>query len=81
VKASFDIEALYMRIDKQRRSKRLQWREVARQAQVHASLFSRMGLQSLAPNVDNLVRLLLWLGETDITAYIRQPSDTEEGTK
>lgn len=69
-KARFDVEALYTRLDKQRRSQRLQWREVSRQAQVHASLFSRMGLQGLAPNLDNLVRLLLWLGETDIAAYV-----------
>lgn len=67
----FDVEALYVRVDAERRRNNLRWAQVAQEAGVVASTFSRMGIQHLMPNGDNLARILVWLGDTDIAQYIR----------
>ena len=66
-----DVEALYVALDKRRRASHLQWRDIATEAEISASTFSRMGLHGQAPSATNLVRMLLWLGETDLKPYIR----------
>lgn len=73
--ARFDVEALYVALDKRRRHRRLLWRDIAHAAGISASTFTRMG-QGHAPSADNLVRALGWLGETDLKPYIK--TTTEE---
>lgn len=68
---SLDVEALYVALDKVRRERRLLWRTIAQESGVNASTFSRMGLEHSAPSAHGLVRMLAWLGETDITPYIK----------
>ena len=67
----FNVEALYIALDQRRRRERLLWRDIAKAAGCAASTFSRMGLQGLAPNAENLARILLWLGDTDLAPYIK----------
>lgn len=66
-----DAEALYTAIDRERRRRRIRGhREVLRQAGIPGpSLLTRLG-QGHLPSADNLVRLLAWLGETDLAPYI-----------
>lgn len=66
----FDIRALYDALNARRQIIGLDWRDLAKQADVNASTFSRMGVQGLAPNVENLARMLIWLGDTDIKPYL-----------
>lgn len=80
----FDSEALYLALDKARRVRRLSWRAVLREAGVPGlGLITRLSREQ-PPDVHNLVRLLLWLGDTDIKPYLRPiadsaPSQTAEG--
>jgi hypothetical protein len=70
--ALFDPGKLLAALDQHRRSLRITWREVSRQCRVSAPTFSRM--ESMSPSAENLARLLLWLGNTDLRPYL-----TEEG--
>ncbi len=65
----FDGEALYVALDKARRSRRLQWRDIGREASVSSSTFTRLG-QGRHVSAQNLTRILLWLGTTDLAPYI-----------
>lgn len=64
-----DVEALYVALDGQRRRARLRWRDVAGEAGVSPSTLTRIG-QGNRPDADGLVRLLLWLGQTDVRAFV-----------
>jgi hypothetical protein len=75
---SLDTEALYTAVDRQRRTRRIYWRDVAAEAGVSASGLTRLG-HGHRPDADCLVRLLVWLGTTDLAAFIAQPT-TEETT-
>jgi hypothetical protein len=72
-----DCEALYTAIDAERRRRRIRGhREVLRQAGVPGvNLLSRLG-QGAGPDSTNLIRLLLWLGTTDLAPFIT--TDSEE---
>ena len=67
---TFSPEALYAALDRKRRARGMCWRDVAWAAGVTPSLFTRIGRHGLRPDVDNLARLLAWLGDTDIRPYI-----------
>ncbi|HEX8024726.1 MAG TPA: hypothetical protein VF484_00840 [Candidatus Limnocylindrales bacterium] len=67
---SLDVEALYVALDKVRRERHLLWRDIAGAAGVSSSTFTRMGLYGQKPNSDGLVRILVWLGDTDVKPYI-----------
>lgn len=67
----FDVESLFAVLDKRRRSERQTWRQVAAAVGCAASTFTRMALDSRCPDVENLCRLLLWLGDTDLKPYLR----------
>lgn len=71
--ARFDTEALYSRLDRERRAQRLSWRELSRRAHVDPGVTSRLAYGT-RPGVDNLVRLLVWLGDTDIRPYTTKES-------
>lgn len=66
-----DVEALYTAIDRRRRTRRMHFRDVAREAGISPSGLTRLGL-GRRPDADNLVRLLGWLGTTDLRPFIRQ---------
>jgi hypothetical protein len=70
----FDVDALYVALDRERRTRRLSWRGLFREADVaDVSLITRLS-NGKAPSAHNLVRLLMWLGNTDIKPYIRESS-------
>jgi transcriptional regulator with XRE-family HTH domain len=71
VTATFDADALYVALDRKRRAQRLYWRDVAAEAGTSPSTFSRIA-QLKKPDADTLVRLLLWLGATDVAPFIRR---------
>jgi hypothetical protein len=62
-----DVEALYTAVDRQRRNRRMTWRNVAHDVGISPSSFTRLG-HGLRPDADALMRLLVWLGATDHTA-------------
>ena len=64
-----DVEALYQALDRKRRQARLRWRDIAKEAGVSPSTLTRVG-HGRRPDADGLVRLLVWLGETDVRAFI-----------
>lgn len=65
-----DVEKLYVALDKVRREKHLLWRDIARDAGVSTSTFTRMGLYHQKPNADGLIRILGWLGAYDISPFV-----------
>lgn len=69
-KIRLDPEALYVAVDRRRRKLRISQREVLRQIGEHTpSTLTRIG-QGSHPSADLLVRLLHWLGETDLAPYL-----------
>jgi hypothetical protein len=65
-----DVEALYRAVDRRRRELGVSKREVCRQVGEHTpSAVTRLG-RGVRPSTDQLVRLLHWLGETDLAPYI-----------
>lgn len=72
----FDIVALHKALDNKRRMLGLTWKQAAAEAVISNSTFSRMGVQKLSPTAENLARMLLWLGDTDLKPYLR-PVDTQ----
>lgn len=68
-KPALDVDALYVALDRQRRRDRKKWRDVAHEAGLSASTLTRLG-QGKRPDADGLVRLLAWLGTTDLAPYI-----------
>ncbi len=65
----FDPEALALALDRKRLAETLSWREVARQANVSPSVLTGLAQGDLI-HVSVLVRLLGWLGETDLDPYL-----------
>lgn len=57
--ARFNVPALHAALDKARHERGLSWRQVAAQAQVQNSTLSRISVQSMAPNLDGLTRLMV----------------------
>lgn len=78
----FDPEALYVAIDKRRRELGISKREVCRQVGERTpSAVTRIG-RGTHPSADLLVRLLHWLGSTDLAPYmvaVEHPSAAEDG--
>lgn len=70
---AFDPETLYTALDRARRTQRLSWRELSRRAHVDHNAVHRLAYGT-RPDVDNLTRLLVWLGNTDIRPYITKES-------
>jgi hypothetical protein len=68
-----DSDALYVAVDRQRRARQISMRRVAAEAGISASALTRLGRGSdLA--AFGLIRLLAWLGETDLKPYITEGS-------
>lgn len=72
--AHLDVEALYVALDRKRRQERISGSEVLRRSGVGTT--SRSAWTRIAHgeglSADNLVRLLLWLGETDVRAFVTE---------
>lgn len=65
-----DTERLYGAIDRKRRVLRISQREVLRQmGEFGPSALTRLG-QGRQPSADLLIRMLVWLGATDLAPYI-----------
>lgn len=62
-KAAFDADAFYETLDGERRSRGLNWKEVAAEAGVSQSTLTRLG-QGRRPDVDSFARLVAWGGFT-----------------
>lgn len=77
VVASFDGETFYAALDATRRSRGLNWKQVAAQSQVSASTLTRMA-QGRRPDVDGLTRLCQWAG-VRADDFIRDAMTTREG--
>ena len=78
-KGHFDAEAFYAALDSQRQSRRLNWRQVAREAGVSASTLTRMA-QGKRPDVDSLAALLAWSGlsaDQFVIADARAPAQAD----
>lgn len=69
----FDAEALYIALDRKRRERRIRSaRQILREAGISTpSTLTRLG-QGSGLSADTLVRLLGWMGETDMTPYMRE---------
>ena len=57
----FDVGALHAALDSERRSRRLNWKEVAEESGVSASTLTRLS-QGRQPDVNSLAALTAWLG-------------------
>jgi hypothetical protein len=80
--ARFDPEAFYVALDKVRRRRGMSWRAIRGETGVPSSTFTRMGTKWRCPSANNLVKLLVWAGITDIGPFIARSDDvpaTEPG--
>jgi len=72
-----DPEKLYVAVDRRRRELRISAREVLRQIGERTPMsLGRIG-RGAQPSADLLVRLLVWLGDTDVAPYLT-PIDARE---
>lgn len=67
-KGRFDAEAFYDALDGVRQSRKMSWRQVAKEANVSASTLTRMA-QGRRPDVDGLIALMAWSG-LDAADYV-----------
>jgi transcriptional regulator with XRE-family HTH domain len=63
----FDTVKFFAALDTIRSYRRMSWRDLAKEADVHSSLLSRMA-GGKSPDIDNLMRLLNWSG-LDLSNY------------
>lgn len=66
-----DSAAFLAALDDQRRALGISWRELCRQAGIYPGypIAERLAAGNTA-SVDTFLRLLAWLGETDVTPYV-----------
>jgi transcriptional regulator with XRE-family HTH domain len=72
-KGWFDADGFYSALDAVRRSRRLNWKQVAGESGVSASTLTRMA-QGKRPDVDGLAALVAWSG-LDADDYVRSEDD------
>lgn len=66
-----DVPELYRRLDRQRTSRGISWRDLAKQCGLGSSTLSRMAAGK-RPDADALVSLLVWLDlDTDIAVLVK----------
>lgn len=66
----FDVEKLHAALDTRRRRRGLSWAQVARDAEVYPMIFQHLG-HGRTPSADSLVRLMRWLGRTNLAPFMR----------
>jgi len=59
--AGLNVAALHGALDAERQSRRMSWRQVAREAGISPSTLSRLG-NGFKPDVDAFAKLVGWLG-------------------
>jgi hypothetical protein len=67
---AFDSAALYAALDRRRGELGVTWREVLRQSGVAAVGTITYLSQGRSLSADTLLRLLVWLGDTDVAPYV-----------
>jgi transcriptional regulator with XRE-family HTH domain len=72
-KGWFDADAFHAALDSVRRSRRLNWKQVAAESGVSASTLTRMA-QGKRPDVDGLAALVAWSG-LDADDYLRSQDE------
>jgi len=75
-RAALDASRLYAALDETRRSRGLQWRQVAQEAGISASTLTRMA-QGKRPDVDGLAALVKWSG-LDANAFLGTTQSTKD---
>ena len=68
---TLDRKALHEALDERRQAEGMRWADVAGQSGVVASTLSRLAGGYGSPSADGLLRLMSWLGVTDIRSFIR----------
>lgn len=68
---AFDADAFYETLDGERRSRSLNWKDVAGEAKVSQSTLTRLG-QGKRPDVDSFARLVAW-GGLDAGQFVVAP--------
>ncbi len=71
-----DVAQLYAALDAERRDRGLSWRQVAAEADVSSSLFSRMG-KGHRPDLESFASLVQWLG-MPAQQFMRRPDDAND---
>ena len=71
----FDFEAFYSALDSVRQSKRLTWRQVAREAGVSVSSLTRMA-QGSRPDIDTVASLATWAA-LDASSFFPHPTEQQ----
>lgn len=76
-RSAFDADAFYESLDAERRTRELNWKEVATQAHVSQSTLTRLG-QGKRPDVDSFARLVAW-GDLDADQFVAAPRSAGAG--
>lgn len=72
-----DVPALYGALDSRRNAKEMSWRELARQLNLSASVFTRLA-QGRSPELESYVTMTRWLGvSTEAFIAVERPSEAE----
>ena len=74
-KGQFDAEAFYAALDATRQSRKLTWKQVAKESGVSASTLTRMS-QGRRPDLDGLAALCSWAG-LDASDFVLMDGDKE----
>jgi hypothetical protein len=74
---AFDADAFFEAIDGERRTRGLNWKEVAAAARISQSTLTRLG-QGRRPDVDSFARLVAW-GGLDADRFVVPPKMQQAG--
>lgn len=74
---TLDHQALDAAVDAERQRRGLSWRQAAAAIGVSPSTFTRIRRGGL-PDATALVRILLWLGQTDLGPYIQTSKERSD---
>lgn len=72
----FNVSAFYRALDDRRRERSLSWSGVGREADLCPQALHRIQKDQM-PRSDTLLKLMLWLGETDFAPYLNGPTSNE----
>jgi transcriptional regulator with XRE-family HTH domain len=70
----FSNELLYRALDAERRRRRTDWAKMAREMGVTRDLLNRIAYDKSKPNLDNVVQILHWLGQWDMSKFCIDPN-------
>jgi transcriptional regulator with XRE-family HTH domain len=72
-----DVSALYVALDSKRRTAKKSWRELAKQLELSASVFTRLA-QGRQPELGSYQKMVHWLGASmDDFSDLGRPSEAE----